>query len=289
MLQVARLAPQVLGDSAPLVADFLRSQVGPAGGFADREGKDDLYYTVFGIEALQALRQPLPEESLRDYLRTFGDGAALDLVHLTCLVRCRSALPPELRGGWQPDAVLSRLAAHRTPDGGFTTSPGSPAGSLYGCFTAVGAYQDLGRPIPEPDRLLDFIRGLRDPEGGYANGPDLPVPLVPSTAAAVCLLRHLGEDRIDPAVTDWLLACFHPQGGFRSHPETPMPELLSTATALHALACLKADLGPRVEPCLDFIDTLWTARGGFFGHWEDTHLDCEYTYYALLALGHLSL
>ena len=46
---------------------------------------------------------------------------------------------------------------------------------------------------------------------------------------------------------------------------------------------------PAPETCLDFIDTLWTARGGFFGHWEDTHLDCEYTYYALLALGHLSL
>ena len=31
------------------------------------------------------------------------------------------------------------------------------------------------------------------------------------------------------------------------------------------------------EPCLDFIDSLWTNRGGFYGHWEDDILDCEYT------------
>ena len=57
----------------------------------------------------------------------------------------------------------------------------------------------------------------------------------------------------------------------------------SVATALHALASLKVELGSRKEPCLDFIDTLWNNRGGFCGNWEDGQLDCEYTYYALLA------
>ena len=46
---------------------------------------------------------------------------------------------------------------------------------------------------------------------------------------------------------------------------------------------------PRVqERCLDFLDTLWSADGGFHGHWADDHLDAEYTFYGLLALGHLS-
>src|SRR5438874_1185034 len=69
----------------------------------------------------------------------------------------------------------------------------------------------------------------------------------------------------------------------------PLPDLLSTATALHALAGLEASFERVREPCLDFIDTLWTNEGGFYGHWGDDHLDCEYTYYGLLALGHLSL
>ena len=42
------------------------------------------------------------------------------------------------------------------------------------------------------------------------------------------------------------------------------------------------------ESCLDFIDSLWTNRGGFYGHWSDDAIDTEYTYYALLSLGHLT-
>ena len=68
-----------------------------------------------------------------------------------------------------------------------------------------------------------------------------------------------------------------------------MPDLLSTATALHALSGLHADLESIKEPCLDFIDSLWTNRGTFYGTWDEETADCEYTYYALLALGHLSL
>jgi hypothetical protein len=68
-----------------------------------------------------------------------------------------------------------------------------------------------------------------------------------------------------------------------------MPDLLSTATALHALAGLEAPIARVRESCLDFVDSLWTNEGGFHGHWADEHLDCEYTFYGLLALGHLSL
>jgi hypothetical protein len=68
----------------------------------------------------------------------------------------------------------------------------------------------------------------------------------------------------------------------------PLPDLLSTATALHALAAMHVDFSAAKEPCLDFIDTLWSSKGGFYGTWEDDVLDCEYTFYALLALGHLS-
>jgi prenyltransferase beta subunit len=65
--------------------------------------------------------------------------------------------------------------------------------------------------------------------------------------------------------------------------------LLSTATALHALSGLGEGLEPIRERCLDFVDTLWTNDGGFHGHWDDCALDVEYTYYGLLALGHLGL
>ena len=63
---------------------------------------------------------------------------------------------------------------------------------------------------------------------------------------------------------------------------------LSTATALHALAAAHASIGALKDSMLDFVDTLWTGKG-FCGSWADDVVDSEYTYYGLLALGHLSL
>jgi hypothetical protein len=57
---------------------------------------------------------------------------------------------------------------------------------------------------------------------------------------------------------------------------------------LHALGTLGRDLSPIRQRCLDFIDSLWTNAGSFYGHWGETVLDCEYTFYGLLALGHLN-
>jgi hypothetical protein len=289
MVQVARLAPKLLGSSTELVVDFFNSQRGSDGGFCDRQGISDLYYTVFGIEGLMALQQPLPTDDLHRYVRSFGEGADLDFVHVACLARCWSALPGSLSSDCPRDVLLARIESCRTPDGGYGVVPKSDTGSLYGAFVAVQAYQDLGCPIPDVDRLLEFVDSLRDSGGGFSQSRDLPVSLVPATAGAVALLRHLGGQAVDPRVGEWILSCFDPQGGFRPAPTAFVPDLLSTATALHSLAAMKVDLGERTDLCTDFIDTLWTNRGGFYGHWEDSHVDCEYSYYGLLALGHLSL
>jgi len=92
MLQVARLAPRMLGESAGLVREFLIRQQNEDGGFQDRAGRSDLYYTVFGMEGLLALQAPLPVAKLEDYLKQFGAGENLDFIHLCCLARCRAAL-----------------------------------------------------------------------------------------------------------------------------------------------------------------------------------------------------
>ena len=60
-------------------------------------------------------------------------------------------------------------------------------------------------------------------------------------------------------------------------------------TNIGRIGGLERDFSHLKEGCLDFIDTLWSAEGGFHGHWADDHLDAEYTFYGLLALGHLSL
>jgi hypothetical protein len=288
MLQVARLAPKVLGESADSVVRFLRSQLNADGGFKDRAGNSDLYYTVFGIEGLFALRADLPLGSLREYLRTFGEGDGLDFVHLACLARCWAMMPPGELPPATAQSVLGRIEAHRTPDGGYAPTPGQASGTVYNSFLAFGAYQDLRAEMPDPRGVLGCLASLKAADGGYANQHDLPMGLTPTTAAAATLLRQLGEP-VEPGLADWLLKRCHAEGGFFATPAAPIPDLLSTATALHALAGMKADFEPVREACLDFIDTLWSSGGAFYGTWEDDVLDCEYTYYGLLALGHLSL
>jgi prenyltransferase beta subunit len=286
MLQVARLAPKQLGDSRGLVTAFLRARVNPDGGFQDRAGVSDLYYTVFGLDALIALQEDLPVGRTAAFVQGFGDGGGLDFVHVACLARAWAALG-------QPDSacvdgLLARIETCRANDGGYATLPGSTHGSAYGAFLAMGAYQDLGRSLPDADGVLTSLRRLRAADGSYGNHPGVPSGNTPATAAAVLVMRHL-EAPPDRETGMWLLDRCHASGGFFASSVTPVPDLLSTATALHALSTLHLPIAGLYEPCLDFVDSLWTNRGGFFGTWADDAVDCEYTYYALLALGHLSL
>jgi prenyltransferase beta subunit len=294
MLQVARLAPRLLDDASGLVRDFVLDHLAADGGFEGRDGRSDLYYTVFGIESLIALagRESLgivlPEARIAAYLSTFGDGAGLDLVHLASLARAWAGLRMTPVPEAPRRAMLSRLDAFRAAGGGYHGTRGSETGTVYGAFLALGAYQDLGGELPDPRGLAAFVRGMETEDGAYANDRALRVGSTNATAAAVTVLRHLGEPP-HAGVADWLEARCRRDGGFVAAPGTPLPDLLSTATALHALAGLERSFASLKEPCLDFVDSLWTGRGSFHATWADDDLDCEYTYYGLLALGHLSL
>ncbi|MEO7318515.1 MAG: prenyltransferase/squalene oxidase repeat-containing protein [Chthoniobacteraceae bacterium] len=291
MLQVARLAPKALGDSADLVRAFFLRQFSEEGGGRDRDGKPDLYYTIFALAGLQAVQSDLStlNSQLSTWLGGFADGNTLDFVHLGALARCWAVVGLEKVPAGFADALLARIEAFRSRDGGYDSDADAPQGNAYGCFVALGAYQDLRREMPEPLRMVQCLKFLETPDGAWANARGLATGSTNATAAAVAILHQLRMP-MNAGVADWLLARVHPQGGFLAMPDAPIPDLLSTATALHALACLEREIpAPVRERCLDFIDSLWSAEGGFHGHWADDHLDAEYTFYGLLALGHLSV
>jgi hypothetical protein len=289
MLQIARVAQKTLGDSAGLVREFLLRQITSEGGGADRAGRPDLYYTIFVLGGLEALQAEIPKARVEPFVSGFGDGVGLDFVHLGALARCRAAMGLEKMPHGFADAILARLEAFRTGDGGYDVKAGALYGNAYGCFVALGAYQDLGAKLPEPLRMVQCLKFLETPDGAWGNVRGMRKGTVPATAAAITLLHQLGMP-IHAAAGDWLLAQTHADGGWLAVPGAPLPDLLSTATALHALACLDRPLPDSLrEKCLDFVDTLWSAEGGFHGHWADDALDAEYTFYGLLALGHLSV
>jgi len=288
MIRAARRAPQLLGESTPLVRKFILRKQNTDGGFQDRAGRSDLYYTVFGMQSLLALQMPIPVESVSPYIAAFEDGEHLDFVHLCCLARCRAILGDTdvkyRKTTYIKESLARRIEAHRAGDGGYHPVCGSSHGTAYAAFLAHGAYQDLQTPLPRPARLANALHLLATPDGAWANERAAKIASTNSTAAAMAFLGSISSR----AAGRWLLAQAHPLGGFRASPLAPLPDLLSTATALHALTAAGLPIASVRESCLDFIDTLWSNEGGFHGHWHDDLLDVEYTFYGLLALGLLA-
>jgi hypothetical protein len=334
MLDAARAGAARLGDDRAAVASFLRSRVGPRGGFAGRSGEEDIYYTLFGVEGLVALGERPPARTA-DYLRSFGAGAGLDLVHLSSLVRCRASSPdicgpdvtcrasspdicdpgmtcqaatgaldgahPSLQSQWRgaqregPAESLGwlreaerNLAAFRTADGGFAQSAGAPRATAHGCFLAFGAYEDLGIAQPHAERFAEVLERFRAADGGYANEAGRDSGATPITGGILLLRRRLALPADDRAKA-WLMERRHPEGGFLATAGAPVPDLLSTAGALLALSDDPEALEAVRRPCLRFLDVVWDeGTHGFRGNALDDVVDCEYTWYGLLALGILS-
>ena len=98
--------------SADLVGGFFREQLTIRRRVhATAPAHRDLYYTVFGLEGLAALRAPIARGPHRAPTSpAFGDGAALDFVHLSCLARCWANLP---EGVPPADVRAAHARSHR--------------------------------------------------------------------------------------------------------------------------------------------------------------------------------
>ena len=293
MLQVAGLAPRILNDASENVIDFIHSQFDPdSGGYKGRDGKPDIYYTIFALSCLRALKAPLKSIETARFLEQLSgeeEMDKMDFVSLSSLARAYTLLPEinipsETRAG-----ILSRLDAYKAKDGAWHNFvKDHDYGTPYGSFLAIGCLQDLGESLPEKAIIIGSIKKLEREPGTYANDEYSKQGTTTVSAAAQAIFRLYNEPINKQAAIASILKLAYSKGGFFASSMTPMPDLLSTATALHALSGLDYDFGDIKELQLDYIDTLWSSRGGFHGNWADNVLDCEYTFYGLLALGHLS-
>lgn len=288
MLETACAARDALGGDTARVLRFLEMQRHPCGGYMNRAGQPDLYYTVFGIDCSMALGGAEPGPDLEAYVRTFGNGESLDLIHLACLARCWARLPGPGIDRARKDAWRGLMEEYRTPDGGYAMERGSSTLSVTASFLSAQASSDLGVLPPNALRAFGALSSLGARDGAYGNVPGLAQGTTIATAG-VMLLWHRLHFPVDSALKDWLLARCHPEGGFLATPGAPLPDLLSTATALFALRQLERPLdATRRSACLRFVEDLMADSGGFGGHWADDTPDCEYTFYALLSLGCLA-
>ena len=286
MIRAVSRSKTVMEDSIGSVVNFLTACINPDGGFKGRDQQSDLYYTVFGLEALSALGGSFPRDRVLDFIQEFIKQDAKDLVHLAALIRCYANLSEEGIEKGLSEVFIKELERFRSKDGGFANERSVEHGTAYGCFFALAAYQDLQIDISDYISVIQCVQALSTPEGGFANHPKMKAGSTNATSAAMMVLNHLNQPA-DKKAGDWLIAQCTSSGGFVAMPMAPVPDLLSTATALHVLSITGFEIDAIKEKCLDFVDSLWCSKGGFYGNWTDTVVDCEYTYYGLLALGHL--
>ncbi len=286
MLEVASKGTEALEDDARIsIANFASSCLDPDGGFIGRKGGSDIYYTMFGI-LMQLALAISPDSSTSRYVESLNTDNTGDLVHLSALARCRALLG--IRGDLDKK-IIARIESFRSRDGLYSHfAPNAQAGTVYGTYLASLAYSALRScDPPRARRMFESVAGLMMPDGSFSNDLESASGGTASTAAAAVMLFSAGRQECRRA-TEVLISRELPSGGFAPAASPMLPDLLSTATALYALStCGKEPLARHRHK--DFIQSLWNHDGGFSGHQLDNESDCEYSFYALLALGNCRL
>lgn len=245
------------------IKDYLIRSQTLSGGFADKAGNPDLYYTVFGFYLADALGLEALLASTTTYLETEIKQNNITGVHLYCAAILYAKLGTDL--------VLKKQLQQKVKQNLDDQLKKQPA---YGAFLSLLA-----------SYYLEDYRGLyliRKQIKTFNKGASLPCPVM----TALLVLQKSFKKPVDDLVSD-LFSFYGGKGGFKATHAAPVPDLLSTAVALYALNFAGADLREIKPECLVFIDSLY-QKGGFAGNAIDHDPDIEYTFYGLLALGALA-
>lgn len=294
-------------------AAWLATQQLEGGGFANRRGRPDLYYTTFGLRALSCLEALTPAMAARALEFLNAETRATrhpfrDAVHAVswwdAVKLCEEAgvaLAVEAR-----DEALERtrlgLAALRRMDGGWAKHPQEGNGSLYHSFLAALTFRRMAETVPEAERLSPFLAGLIEATGGFRENAYSKRPGTNATAAGVALALLLksrglpgllaGWGALRDALSGWasrdlrahgtfLIKLQNDEGGFQATPNAPFADLLSTYTALFTLKNIAALDERSLARGGSYARALELPEGGYVGFALEADPDCEYTFYGL--------
>jgi geranylgeranyl transferase type-2 subunit beta len=311
-LQTLRRSVRNGSRSPGSIAAFLRGSQNEDGGFSGRSeesaaAESDLYYTAFGLwglAALDALSSEIAQRAVGFLKECWQRPTHLvdffSLLHSYRLIRgivggedlIQASLPEELRGEEQvwADLVTAGLETCRSADGGYSRTPGQKNGSTYATFLTVLCYEEMGRPLPDVDAIRRFLKSRQRDDGGYVELGPMKRSGTNPTAAAVAVLRILGD--VEPsaveAVREFLIGLQGPDGGLRANTVIPVSDLLSTFTGLWTLTEAGGLDGLDVDKVRRFVTMMEHPSGGFLaGLWDD-QADVEYAFYGLGSLALLS-
>lgn len=249
-------------DATERLKAFVKSRQTSLGGFADKAGRNDLYYTLFGTFLAEALdlREILP--SVRSYVDSRIEKYNLQGVHMHCaaILAARLGSEKKLIRKLRSSVRLDLLQENHNQSG-------------YHSFLHLLTCYYL--------RDLRSLWLIKKKLSGTKDFSSMPSPVL---SAFIVLQKSYGRP-VDE-LTNTLLK-FYTCGGFRATHAAPIADLLSTAVSLYALSYAGHDLRTIKPECLNFVDSLFNGEG-FAGNIIDNDADVEYTFYGLLALGALA-
>ena len=242
---------------------FVRGQQTAEGGFADRGGKCDLYYSLFGLFVSEALGMQEVVPSLKRYIKNVAQTGNLQGIHWHCAVILYAKL-------FGVEALPLTLRQQPRTSG----NQPSQAPASYSLFINLLTYYYTADYF----RLYQTQKLLRTSKAKA----EMPCPVT----AANLVLQHSFGIRED-VLLDRLISFYRNDGSFSAVKQAPVGDLLSTGVALYTLKFIHHDLRIMKPDCLEYVDSLY-AGGGFCATLLDPGTDVEYTFYGLLALGALA-
>ena len=250
-------------ESLSQMRSYVINQQTCEGGFSDRAGKCDIYYSLFGCYVAEALDVTTITIPLKQYVLEVVQKDNLKGINLHCAAILYSKLfgldtfPKQLR-----KKVLADL--HQT----------SSQLPIYSNFLSLLTYYYL-KDLKGIYRIIKRLKNNNQVS-------DMPCPVT----AAQTVLLSLARKPFDETVKR-LMSFYRGKGGFAALHQTPVEDLLSTAVALYALNFTNSDTRLIKPDCLEYVDSLF-RDGGFRSTEPDVEIDIEYTFYGLLALGSLN-
>lgn len=303
---------EILDESSRrVIVRYLQTQAASTGGFMNRSGLPDPYYSAFGYALAFAFDIELSWDEQYGFLQRSME-SNLDFVHAVSVIRCYLLIAAveqkRLWGGAQKllsnrfllnigrnkvarqiksrtDHCFKIIESYESLDKGYHHFRRKAVhGTVYAAFLLKSLFEDLGISSDLDDSWVKSMRALQGNDGSYMNEIGQS-GVSPTTAAALILFADRENDR----TVNWLKDRWCKSGGFTAAKDVFMPDLLSTATIVLALTFIGRETGSYRRALSGFVDLHWDESGGFFGSAADQNCDCEYTYYALLTLGLINL
>lgn len=252
------------------VLQFIAGQQNPDGGFCDRGGRSDLYYSLFAGMMLEASDpQPATRNSQQLFIQYLASQSNTDtpgFIEKCCLVLLQQNF--NVRGFSKTKALFT-----------IARSFWKERSSINLSYRSFVLFLTLDAILPVRWLFKTAAKRILSRKVVDADSPCSEV------AAKVFLLKVLNQDGISEQS---LLASFACEtGGFKAFRQVERADMLSTAVSLFALKFAGTDLRLLKPSCLNFIQENY-ADGSFLSGDGDLTKDLEYTFYGMLALGVLA-